>query len=111
LDVCVGNGAKVAATTVDTYHLPLPSGLVLELNNYYCIPALCKNIITSSCLEEIDGYEIVIKNKCCLIYYNGIFYAHCSLVNGLYVLDLENKSVCNINMKRARLNDLNSTFI
>jgi putative heme degradation protein len=33
------------------------------------------------------------------------------LANGLYVLDLEDKSVCNINMKRARLNDLNPTFI
>jgi hypothetical protein len=32
-------------------------------------------------------------------------------VNGLYVLDLEDKSVCNINTKRARLNDLNPTFI
>jgi hypothetical protein len=32
-------------------------------------------------------------------------------VNGLYVLDLEDKSVCNINAKRAQLNDLNLTFI
>jgi hypothetical protein len=32
-------------------------------------------------------------------------------VNGLYVFDLEDKSVCNINMKMARLNDLNPTFI
>jgi hypothetical protein len=32
-------------------------------------------------------------------------------VNGLYVLDLEDKSVCNINVKRAQLNDLNLTFI
>jgi hypothetical protein len=32
-------------------------------------------------------------------------------VNGLYVLDLEDKSICNINMKRARPNDLNPTFI
>jgi hypothetical protein len=32
-------------------------------------------------------------------------------VNGLYVLDLEDKSVCNINVKRAQLNDLNPTFI
>jgi hypothetical protein len=32
-------------------------------------------------------------------------------VNGLYVLDLEDKSICNINTKRARLNDLNLTFI
>jgi hypothetical protein len=62
-------------------------------------------------LEEVDGYEIIIKNKYCSLYYNGIFYAHCPLVNGLYVLDLEDKSVCNINMKMARLNDLNPTFI
>jgi hypothetical protein len=111
LDIRVGNGAKVAAIAVGTFHLPLPSGLVLKLNNCYCIPALCKNIISSSCLEEVDGYEIIIKNKCCSIYYNDIFYVHYPLVNGLYVLNLEDKSVCNINIKRARLNDLNSTFI
>jgi hypothetical protein len=62
-------------------------------------------------LEEVDGYEIIIKNKHCSIYYNDIFYAHCPLVNGLYVLDLEDKSICNINVKMARLNDLNPTFI
>jgi hypothetical protein len=33
------------------------------------------------------------------------------MVNGLYFLDLEDNFVCNINMKRARLNDLNRTFI
>jgi hypothetical protein len=71
---------------------------------------LCKNIISSSCLEEVDGYEIIIKNKRCSIYYNSIFYVHCPLVNGLYVLDLEDKSLCNINEKRTQLNDLNPTF-
>jgi hypothetical protein len=101
LDVHVSNGAKVAAIAVGTFHLPLPSGLVLELNNCYSIPTLCKNIMSSSCMEEVDGYEIIIKNKCCSIYYNDIFYAHCPLVNGLYILDLEDKSVCNINAKRA----------
>jgi hypothetical protein len=30
---------------------------------------------------------------------------------GECVLDIEDKSVCNINVKRARLNDLNPTFI
>jgi hypothetical protein len=97
LDVHVSNGAKVAAIAVGTFHLPLPSGL----NICYCIPALYKNIISSSSLEEVDGYEIIISNKHCSIYYNSNFYAHCPLVNGLYVLDLEDKSVCNINTKRA----------
>src|SRR6185369_8966359 len=89
LDVRVGNGAKVAVLAVGTYHLSLPSGLVLELNNCYCIPALSKNIISCSCLEEVDGYEIVIKNKCCSIYYKELLYGVCPLVNGLYVLELE----------------------
>jgi hypothetical protein len=62
-------------------------------------------------LKEVDGYEITIKNKCCSIYYNDIFYANCPLVNGLYVLDLEDKSICNINAKMSQLNDLNTTFI
>jgi hypothetical protein len=111
LNIHVGNGAKVVAIAVDTFHVPLPSGLVLELNNCYCIPALCKNIISSSCLKEINGYEIIMKNKHCPIYYNGIFYSHCLLVDELFVLDLEDKAVYNINAKWARLNDLNSTFI
>jgi hypothetical protein len=40
----------------------------LELNNCYCILALCKNIISYSYLDKVDGYEIIIKNKCCSIY-------------------------------------------
>jgi hypothetical protein len=83
----------------------------LEFNNCYCIPALCKNIITPSCLEDVNGYGIIIKNKRCSIYYNSIFYAHCPFMNGLYVLDLEDKSICNTNVKRAQLNTLNPTFI
>jgi hypothetical protein len=42
LDVRVGNGAKVAVLAIGTYHLSLPSGFVLELNNCYFIPALTK---------------------------------------------------------------------
>jgi hypothetical protein len=96
---------------VGTYHLSLPSGLVLELNNFYCILALSKNIISSSCLEEVDCYEIRIKNKRFSICYNDLLYGVCPLVNRLYILDLEDKDVCNINAKRLHLNDLNPTFI
>jgi hypothetical protein len=50
-------------------------------------------------------------HKHCSIYYNDILYAHCPLVNGLYVLDLEDKPAYNINAKRLRPNALNPTFI
>jgi len=111
LDVRVSNGAKVVVLAVGVYHLSLPSGLVMELNNCYCIPALSKNIIYSSCLEEDGGYEIIIKNKCCSIYLNNMLYAHCPLVNGLYVLNLEEDMVLNVNAKWLKPSDLNPAFL
>ena len=41
----VGNGSKVDVITVGTLPLHLPSGLVLDLNNCYLVPALSMNII------------------------------------------------------------------
>ena len=45
VDLRVRNIAKVFVLAIGTYPLSLPSGLVLELNNCYCIPALNKYII------------------------------------------------------------------
>jgi hypothetical protein len=87
VDLRVGNGAKVVALAVGTYSLSLPSGLVLELNNCYFVPALNKNIISASYLED-EGFEFVIKNKCCSIFMNGIYYGRCPVVNGLMFLIL-----------------------
>ena len=46
----VGNGSKVDVIAVGTLPLRLPSGLVLNLNNCYLVPALSMNIISGSCL-------------------------------------------------------------
>ena len=46
----VGNGSKVDVIVVGTLPLHLPSGLVLDLNNCYLVPALSMNIICGSCL-------------------------------------------------------------
>ena len=42
----VGNGSKVDVITVGMLPLHLPSGLVLDLNNCYLVPALGMNIIS-----------------------------------------------------------------
>ena len=39
----VGNGSKVDVIAVGTLPLHLPSGLVLDLNNCYLVPALSMN--------------------------------------------------------------------
>ncbi|KAL1225710.1 Retrovirus-related Pol polyprotein from transposon RE1 [Cardamine amara subsp. amara] len=64
VELRVGNGARVAALAVGTYHLSLPSGLVLDLHNCYYVPAISRNIISVSCLD-LDGFDFSIKNKCC----------------------------------------------
>ena len=51
----VGNGSKVDVITVSTLPLHLPTGLVLNLNNCYLVPALSMNIVSGSRLMR-DGY-------------------------------------------------------
>ena len=48
VELRVGNGARVAALAIGTYSLPLPSGLVLELNNCYFVTSITKNIVSVS---------------------------------------------------------------
>ena len=109
VDLRVGNGAKVAALAVGTYVLTLPSGLSLELDNCYFVPAISRNIISLSCLDKKD-FTIIIKNKCCSLYFDDMFYASAPLCNGLYVLD-QDVPVYNINTKRVKTNDLNLTYL
>ena len=71
----VGNGSKVDVITVGTLPLHLPSGLVLDLNNCYSVPALSMNIISGSCLMQ-DGYSFKLENNGCSIYMSHIFYGH-----------------------------------
>lgn len=56
MDLRLGKEARVATLEVRKYTLLLPSGLVLELNNCYYVPAITKNIISISIL---DSKEII----------------------------------------------------
>ena len=51
----VGNGSRVDVMAVGTLSLVLPSGLVLNLNKCYYVPALSMNIISGSCLLQGRG--------------------------------------------------------
>ena len=112
VDLRVGNGARVVVVAVGTYYLSLPSGLVLELDNCYYVPAM-RNIILISCLDMV-GFSFIIKNNTCSIYYSDIFYGDAHLSNGLYILNHDNpnvKPIYHINTKRFRSNDLNTTYL
>ena len=83
----VGNGSKVDVIAVGTLPLHLPSGLVLDLNNCYLVPALSMNIISGSCLMR-DGYSFKSENNGCSIYMSNIFYGHAPLKSGLFFISI-----------------------
>lgn len=109
VDLRVGNRAKVVALAVWTYFLPLPSRLVLVLENCYFIPAITKNIISISCLNMND-FSINVKNNRCSFYKDEIFYGFGVLQNGIYILDTES-SIMSIENKRHKNDTLNNTYL
>jgi len=58
-----------------------------------------------------DGYSFASKDNGCVISKNGMFVASASIVNGLFILNLEDAPVCNISAKRPRLNELSPTYM
>ena len=109
VDLRVGNGAKVAAIAVGTYHLSLPTGLILELENCFYVPAICRNIISVSCLDK-KGFAFSIQNNSCSFSLNNVTYGVARLFNGLYVLDLDTP-IYNVNNKRLKTDDSNKTYL
>src|SRR6187399_3119602 len=108
----VGNGSKVDVIAVGSLALRLPSGLVMNLNNCYLVPALSMNIISGSCLLR-DGYSFKSENNGCSIYMSNIFYGHAPEVRGLFLLNLDSDvtHVHNIDAKRCRVDNDNTTFL
>ena len=110
MDVRVGNGAHVAALVVGTYCLCVATGLLLELHNCYHVPSISRNIISVSVLDNI-GYHFEISNGLLSFSLNGILFGIARLYNGLYVLDLNNKYIPNIETKKAKHSNQNQTYL
>ena len=108
----VGNGSKVDVIAVGTLPLHLPSGLILDLNNCYLVPALSMNIISGSCLMR-DGYSFKSENNGCSIYMSNIFYGHAPLKSGLFLLNLDssNTHIHNVEAKRCRVDNESATYL
>jgi hypothetical protein len=111
VEMRVGNGMRIAAHSVGVMTLRLPSGFILELNNCYFVPALCKNIISRSCLLQ-DGYSFKSVNNGCSISMRNIFYGFAPVVGGLFIMDLEcGDEVLSVDAKRLKLSETNATYL
>ena len=51
-DLQVGNGTRVEVVDIGTYVFNLPSGICLNLDNFFYVPALKNNIIFVSYLNK-----------------------------------------------------------
>ena len=80
--------------------LPLPSGLVLNLNNCYLVLALSMNMI-GSCLLQYD-YSFK-ENNGYSVYFNNTFNGLACEMNGLLYLDRSDTYVHNIDAKRYKV--------
>jgi hypothetical protein len=75
--------------------LHLPFGFILELNNCYLVLSMSRNIMSPSCFMK-DGYSFTSENNGCVISRNGMFVAFASIVNGLFILNLNDTHIYNI---------------
>jgi hypothetical protein len=58
-----------------------------------------------------DGYSFVSENNGCVISKNEMFVAFASIMNGLFILNLDDAPTNNISAKRPQSNDLSSTYM
>src|SRR3954470_17657445 len=60
-----------------------------------------------------SGYSFKSENNGCSIYMNNIFYGHAPMMNGLFLLNLDDSDIHihNVYAKRIKLNDDISTYI
>ncbi|GJR01646.1 retrotransposon protein, putative, ty1-copia subclass [Tanacetum coccineum] len=114
LSLYVGDGHRAAVEAIGSYHLCLPSGLVLVLHNCHYAPSITRGIISVSRLYD-DGFINRFENNTISVSRNNVVYFSVVIRNGIFKFDLSNSNtndssmyvVCN---KRAKIN-LDSTFL
>ena len=109
VDLRVGNGARVAAVSVGTFVISLPSGLDLYLNKCYYVPQLTKNIISVSVLDS-EGFCILIKNQTLTFSFDDLVYGQATSNGGIYILD-SNTEINHITNKKLKKGDPKLSYL
>nr|GEX86590.1 hypothetical protein [Tanacetum cinerariifolium] len=104
LSLYVGDGHHAAIEAIGTYHLELPSGLVIVLNNFHYAPSITRGVISVSRLfddgfvNRFDDNNVISVSKNNLVYFmavprDGIFEINmsCSNTNDISMYAITNK--------------------
>ncbi|GKG06764.1 zinc finger, CCHC-type containing protein, partial [Tanacetum coccineum] len=104
----VGDAHRAAVEAIGTYHLELPSGLVIVLNNFHYSPSITRGVISVSHLfddgliNRFDDNNVISVSKNNLVYFmavprDGIFEIDMSCSN------TNDSSMYAISNKRAKI--------
>nr|GFA29771.1 hypothetical protein [Tanacetum cinerariifolium] len=78
LSLYVGDGHRAAVEEIRSYHLELPSGLVIVLNNYHYAPSITRGVILVSCffdngfINRFDDNNVISVSKNNLVYFMAV---------------------------------------
>ncbi|GKC01580.1 zinc finger, CCHC-type containing protein, partial [Tanacetum coccineum] len=114
LNLYMGNGHRAAVEAIGTFHLCLPSGLVVILNYCHYDPSITRGIILVSLLKN-NGFVNCFIDNGIFVSKDGLLYFHAIPRDGIYEIDLHcansnDSSIYDISNKRAKLN-LDSTLL
>ncbi|GKE77867.1 retrotransposon protein, putative, ty1-copia subclass, partial [Tanacetum coccineum] len=114
LSLYVGNGQREVVKAIGVFHLSLPSGLVIILNNCHYAPTITRVVISVSRLYE-DGFINRFVNNTIQVSRNKMVYFSVIPRDGIFEIDLSNSyanesSIYTISNKRAKL-DLDSALL
>ncbi|GKD04354.1 zinc finger, CCHC-type containing protein, partial [Tanacetum coccineum] len=109
LSLYMGNGQHAAVEAIRNYHLCIPSGLVIVLNNCHYAPSITRGIISVSRLYEdgfINRFEL---NNAISVSKNNIVYFSTILRDGVYEIEMtysntNDSSLYDVSNKRSKLN-------
>nr|GEW86347.1 hypothetical protein [Tanacetum cinerariifolium] len=114
LSLYMGNDQRKTVEAIGTFHLCLPSGLEIVLNNCHYAPFITRGVISVSRLYE-DGFINHFVNNTIQVFRNNMVYFSAIPRDGNFEIDLSNSntnesSIYAVNNKRAKL-DLDSALL
>ncbi|GJY17518.1 retrotransposon protein, putative, ty1-copia subclass [Tanacetum coccineum] len=108
LSLYVGNGQRAAVEAIGSYHLSLPSGLAIVLNNCHYAPSITRGIISVSRLYD-DGHVNRLVDNSIQVSRNNMVYFSVVPRDGIFEIDLSDSyinvsSMYALSNKRAKSN-------
>nr|GEW43742.1 hypothetical protein [Tanacetum cinerariifolium] len=88
LSLYLGDGHRAAIEAIRTYHLELPSGLVIVLNNYHYVPSITRGVISVSRLFDDDFINRFDENNVILVSKNNLVYFMVVPRDGIFEIDM-----------------------